>query len=130
MGTKAKCIKCGRERWVNTKKLHHIRTELNIKPSDWLKKRYICRDCKKRINLIKESTTESIVDKLNQFSIDCRTVFAGYFFGKQNEAILKLREKLLKNDIRSYTFIKYRNVIVGVEVQIPVIGKFMVQLFV
>lgn len=128
MGTKAKCIKCGKEHWVNTGKLHHIRLELGIRPSEWIKTRYMCLDCKKRVNLIKKSTVESITEKLNGFSIECRSIFSGYFSGKKNESINKLKQKLTNEGLNSYSFVKYKNVVIGVEVYIPIIGNFMISL--
>lgn len=135
MGTKAPCIKCGKENWVNTTKLKNIRATLGIRPKLWLKNNYVCNDCKHRANLIRESTPDAIHDKIAQFSAECKQICNGLYtdtnvdFQQKYKSVLeRLNQKMISAGISKFNLIKFKNVIVGIELSIPIIGKIKIDL--
>ena len=128
MGTKAKCIKCGEEKWINATKLKNIHNTLGIKPKDWLKNHYICKSCKHRITLIHESSPINIQEKINNFAAECKQICNGLYTGsnfqqKYKDVVTRLNQKMVSNGISSFNLIKFKNVIIGIELTIPIIGK-------
>ncbi len=133
MGTKAKCIKCGKENWINTTKLKTIHDTFNIKPREWLKSHYICKDCQRRIKLTHESLPNIIQNKINDFALDCKKICNGLFYASQTndkkEKTLKaLHAKMLSAGIREYKLLRYKNVIIGIELTMPIIDKIKINL--
>lgn len=123
MGTRASCIRCGAKKWINTTYLTNISKMLGVRPSSWLKAKYVCKSCKKRERLIKESTINSVADKLNDFSQSCRAIFAGSQCGK-----VGFREKMTKfltrNGIQGYVPVTYKGMLVGIKINLPILGDY------
>ena len=129
MGTKATCTKCGTAKWVNTAKLHSMKEQLGIRPSAWLSKNYICRNCKDRISLIGKSQSDSIIGALEDFSRRCRRVAQGLYSGSgesRNKCKSAISDMLLKDGIVKYRFLFYGKTIVGTVVFIPIIGEYRI----
>jgi len=130
MGTKAKCTKCGAEKWVNTSKLKRLHETFGIKPKVWIAKYYVCKDCSYRINQIRQSDGKNIIDNLNTFVADCKSVYYGALkaSGQENtnEAIQnKLKRHLFNKGLMSFPvkYTYYKKTIIGFSIEIPIIGE-------
>lgn len=130
MGTKAKCIKCGEEHWINTTKLKKLHDTFGIKPKDWLAKYYVCRECSYRINQIRQSDTKNILDNLNEFVTGCKAVYYGTIKNADAEHLNEEIQSRLTNHVQSlglvgydikYTY--YKKTIIGFSLEIPIIGE-------
>lgn len=136
MGTKAKCIKCGEEKWINTTKLKNIHDTLGIRPKDWLKNNYVCNGCQSRIDLIKNTTPEEIKRKINEFSMSCKAIYSGLYANKTitkesyDKFINGIKNKVLSVGISSFQLLKYKNIIIGMSIDIPIIGKIKIDFIV
>lgn len=133
MGTKAKCVRCGKEKWVNTSKLKRIHDELGIRPSEWLAKKFVCSDCQLRQRLIKESDVDSITTKVNDFCLLCKKTFNGILQNGHNaqtnlndQITTKMIELLRQNGLSNpdVEFIKYKKLTIGMSVNLPIVGEF------
>ena len=130
MGTKAKCTKCGTEHWINTTKLKKMHDTFGIKPKDWMQKYYICKECSYRINQIRQSDAKNILDNINVFIADCKSVYYGAIHSSQqvnvNQTIRDRLDLFLKNRglsgfVINYTY--YKKTIIGFSIEIPIIGE-------
>jgi hypothetical protein len=131
MGTKATCTKCGKEKWVNTSKLKRIHDELGIRPSDWIKKKYICSECAERQALIRESDIESAIEGLREFGRSCKRIYGGILQSKSRST--ELNDRIKSSMISSVEnaglsrdrikFIVYKKLIIGMSLDIPIIGR-------
>jgi len=129
MGTKAKCIKCGSEHWINTGKLKEIHETFGIRPCVWLKTKYICRNCKHLTAHIKKSSMASIESNINDFILKCKYIYSGTYLNpriknKTEELKRKIKEAFLSIGIQDYKFITYKKTIIGMEISIPIINSF------
>lgn len=136
MGTRAKCTKCHEEKWVNTTKLKNIHDTQGISPKEWLKTKYVCRKCASRIKTIQNSTIISIEDKLNEFSAECRSILNGLYSKKQgltketvSNVVNRLNDKMKANGINGFQFMTYNKKIIGISIEIPIIGKYFISIF-
>ena len=130
MGTKAKCTKCGDEKWINTSKLKRLHETFGIKPKDWLNKYYVCKECAYRINQIRQSDTKNIIDNLNTFVADCKSIYYGAIKESDNENIndviqRKLKRHLFEKGLISFpiNYTYYKKTIIGFSIEIPIIGE-------
>ena len=130
MGTKAKCTKCGDEKWVNTSKLKRLHETFGIKPRDWINKYYVCRECSYRINQIRQSDTKNIIDNINAFVADCKSVYYGAIKDSNQENTNDVIQRKLKRHLFDkgltafpvkYTY--YKKTIIGFSIEIPIIGE-------
>lgn len=129
MGTKAKCTKCGSEKWINTAKLHQIKEQLGVRPRDWLASKYICKECKDRISLIGKSQIDAITIRLESFSKHCMTVAQGFYSNSKehrNTCKNTILDVVRSNGIQKCRFIFYKKTIIGMVITIPIIGEYKI----
>lgn len=130
MGTKATCIKCGKERWVNTAKMKRIHDEFGIGPREWLDKKFVCSECMKRQRMIRAADVDNITARINDFGIECKKVYNGVLQSKAqntNEVIVeKISALMAANGIdpSDISFIRYKKLTIGVMVKLPIVGEF------
>lgn len=130
MGTKAACIKCGKERWVNTTKLKRIHDEFGISPREWLDKKFVCSDCQTRQRMIKAADVDNITARINDFGLECKKIYNGILQSKAqntNDIVAEKILALLKSngvDAASASFIKYKKLTIGVLIKLPIVGEF------
>ena len=134
MGTLGTCTKCGKKKWINTTKLKAIHEKFGIRPSEWVKKKYVCSECADRQALIRESDVESAIDRLKEFGALCKKTYSGILQTKSstddiNEKVKSSMTSLIESagiSRNRLKFISYKNIIIGVSIDMPIIGGFSI----